>query len=83
MKKLKVQPFAISLAVWSATVMLALGILGNMGLYENGVKAMMQWHLFFNLSVTGIITGMIEGAVVSYFGVLLFGFIYNSINRKN
>lgn len=82
MKKLNTQPFAISLAIWSAIIMLTLGILGKMGLYEDGVQAMMNWHLFFDLTVIGIIIGMIEGAVISYFAVMLFGFIYNFVIDK-
>ena len=81
MKKLKPQPLASALAMWSAIVMLLLGILGNMGLYTGAVVAMQQWHLFFSLSLAGIIGGMIEAAVMSYLGVYLFAWIYNSVAK--
>ncbi|PIS04692.1 MAG: hypothetical protein COT81_05145 [Candidatus Buchananbacteria bacterium CG10_big_fil_rev_8_21_14_0_10_42_9] len=61
--------------------MLLLGILGNLGLYMSGVEAMMQWHLFFSLSLGGIIGGMLEAAVVSFAGLYIFGGLYNKFTR--
>jgi hypothetical protein len=52
-------------AVIAAGLMLALGILGNMGLYTGAVEMMRQWHMFFN-------AGMIEGAVITFIVVYLF-----------
>jgi hypothetical protein len=37
-----------------------LGILGNMGFYMGAVEMMSKWHMFFSLTLFGILTGMIE-----------------------
>jgi hypothetical protein len=60
-------------AIVAAVSMLLLGILGNLGIYMGAVEAMMKWHAFFSLSVLGIITGMIEAAIIT------FVFVYVSI----
>ncbi|MBU0461362.1 MAG: hypothetical protein KJ574_02120 [Nanoarchaeota archaeon] len=57
--------------------MLLLGILGNLGVYTNAVNAMMQWHMFFSLSVVGIIGGMIEAAVWGFVLLYLLAWLYN------
>ena len=64
-------------AIISAVGMLLLGILGNLGMYMNGVSAMMQWHMFFSLNIVGIITGMIEAAIISFVFLYAFGWVYN------
>jgi len=64
-------------AILSAACMLVLGILGNLGVYTEAVNAMAQWHLFFSLSIVGIITGMIEAAVWGFVVAFLFGWLYN------
>ena len=61
----------------SALLMLLLGILGNLGIYSGAVEMMQSVHMFFDLSVLGIITGMIEAAVISFVFVYLFGWTYN------
>lgn len=64
-------------AILSAVIMLLLGILGNLGLYTSGVQAMRQWHVFFSLSIGGIIAGIVEGAIAGFVIVYAFGWIYN------
>ncbi len=64
-------------AIIAAICMLLLGILGNLEVYTGAVEMMQEWHMFFDLSVVGIITGMIEAAVVSFISVFIFGWIYN------
>lgn len=64
-------------AIIAAVCMLLLGILGNLEVYTGAVEMMQEWHVFFDLSVVGIITGMIEAAVVSFISVFIFGWIYN------
>jgi len=66
-------------AILAAIIMLLLGILGNIGVYTGAVDMMQQWHVFFSLSIGGIIAGMVEGAVVTFVFVYLFGFIYNKL----
>jgi len=64
-------------ALISAVLMLLLGILGNLGIYTGAVEMMQTVHMLFDLSVVGIITGMIEAAVLSFVGAYLFGWTYN------
>lgn len=75
------KPFALgcAAAIVSAICMLVLGILGNLGIYTGAVEMMQQWHLFFSLSLIGIISGMIEAAVIAFIFAYLFGFFYNKI----
>ncbi|MFH1064183.1 MAG: hypothetical protein V1729_03830 [Candidatus Woesearchaeota archaeon] len=61
----------------SAAGMLLLGILGNMGLYIGAAEMMRQWHMFFSLSIGGIVGGMIEAAVISFVFMYTFGWVYN------
>lgn len=60
-----------------ALVMLLIGILGNLGLYMDGFEAMQQWHIFFDLTILGIILGMIEAAVISFIIAYVLALIYN------
>lgn len=64
-------------AIISAVLMLLLGVLGNLGVYTGAVEMMQTAHMFFNLSVVGVITGMIEAAVISFVFACLFGWTYN------
>ncbi len=79
MDKAKLNPLALggAAAILAALIMLLLGILGNIGVYTGAVDMMQQWHVFFSLSIGGIIAGMAEAAVISFVFVYLFGFIYN------
>ena len=59
-------------AIVAAGIMLVLGIFGNLGLYIGAVQMMQQWHMFFDLSIGGIIAGMIEAAVITFVIVYVF-----------
>lgn len=61
--------------------MLLLGILGNLRVYMGAVEQMQKWHMFFSLSIGGIIAGMIEGAVWGFIIVYVFVWLYNKLNR--
>ncbi len=67
-------------ATVGAGVMLLLGVLGNMGVYTSAVNMMRQWHLFFSLTPTGIIAGMVEAAVVSFILLYALGWLYNTFD---
>lgn len=71
-EKLNELALGYAMAIVSAATMLLLGILGNLGIYTGAVQMMQQWHMFFSLSVIGIITGMIEAAIISF--VLAYAF---------
>ncbi len=79
MDKAKLNPLALggTAAIFAALIMLALGILGNIGVYTGAVDMMQQWHVFFSLSIAGIIAGIIEAVVITFVSVYFFGLIYN------
>tara|TARA_Y100000310_G_C20240649_1_gene604507 strand:- start:117 stop:299 length:183 start_codon:yes stop_codon:yes gene_type:complete len=59
--------------------MLLLSIAAKSGLYTTAAEQMIKWHMFFDLSIKGILTGMIEAAVITFGFIYLFGIIYNKI----
>lgn len=79
MDKAKLNSLALggAAAILAAIIMLLLGILGSIGVYTDAVDMMQQWHVFFSLSIGGIIAGMVEGAAATFVFVYFFGFIYN------
>lgn len=77
--KLNALAFGITAAIVSALSMLILGILGNLGIYTGAVEMMIQWHMFFSLRPFGIVTGMVEAAVISFVFFYIFGWIYNKL----
>ncbi len=77
--KLRSLTLAGSAAIVAAVVMLLLGILGNVGVYTGAVEMMQQWHMFFSLSIGGIIAGMFEAAIITFAFICLFGFLYNRL----
>ena len=76
-QKLNELALGYSLAIISALGMLLMGIAGNLGWYSGAVESMMRWHIFFNLSIGGIIAGMIEAAVWSFVIGYAIIWIYN------
>lgn len=78
-KKLNSLALGSSGAVVSAAVMLLLGVLGNLGIYNGAVEMMVKWHMFFSLSPIGIIAGMAEAAAISFVILYAFGILYNKI----
>ena len=80
-QKLNILALGYAGAIISAACMLLLGILGNLGLYIGAVEMMQQWHMFFSLSVVGIVAGMIEAAIITFIVLYLFGLVYNRLNK--
>jgi len=76
-EKLKQSAMGYAAAILSAACMLLLGILGNIGVYTGAVEMMQNWHMFFSLSIAGIIAGMIEAAVIGFVVVYVFAWLYN------
>jgi len=68
-------------AIVAAVSMLLLGILGNIGVYMGAVQMMQQWHMFFSLSVLGIITGMIEAAIITFVFVYVIIWLYYKLAK--
>ena len=79
MKKLNALALGYAGAILSALGMLVLGVLGNLGMYTKAVENMQEWHVFFSLSIGGIIGGMIEAAVLSFVILWAFGWLYNAL----
>ncbi|KKO02691.1 hypothetical protein LCGC14_0101400 [marine sediment metagenome] len=81
-KELNPLALGYAAAIISALIMLLLGILGNLGMYTGAVEMMQQWHIFFSLSIGGIIAGIIEAAVISFILIYKFGWLYNKLTGK-
>ncbi len=75
--KLDAKALGYAAAILSAICMLLLGILGNLGIYTSAVEMMQKWHLFFSLSIVGIIAGIIEAAIAGFIFGYLFAWLYN------
>lgn len=75
--KLNAKALGYSLAILSGLWMLILGILGSLGVYLSGVEAMQKWHLFFSLSIGGIIAGIIEALIFGFVIGWLIAYFYN------
>jgi len=75
--KLNVLALGYASAIISAIIMLLLGVLGNLGIYTGAVEMMQEMHVFFSLSIAGIIAGMIEAAVISFFFMVGLAWVYN------
>ena len=82
-KKLNSLALGYAAAIVSAIVMLLLGILGNLGIYSGAVEMMEAWHLFFSLSIGGIIGGIVESAVISFVFAYIFGTVYNKLVMRS
>ncbi|MDP3900860.1 MAG: hypothetical protein Q8Q38_00760 [bacterium] len=80
-KKLDALAVAYASAILGAALMLLLGIAGNLGVYTGAVGQMKQWHMFFSLSAGGIISGMVEAAVISFAVGYAFAWVYNKLSK--
>ena len=76
-EKLNSLALGTSAAIVAGLSMLLLGILGNLGIYQGAVEMMSQWNMFFSLTPFGILTGIIEAALVSFAFIYIFGWLYN------
>ena len=83
MKTFNARALGYAGAIISAVCMLLLGVLGNLGFYTGAVAQMSEWHMFFSLSIGGIISGMIEAAIISFIILYAFAVVYNVFATKN
>jgi uncharacterized membrane protein len=74
--------FAGAAAVVSGLVMVILGVLGSVGVYEGGVEMMEAWHLFFEPTLVGTVAGVVEAAVSVFVLTYLFVVLYNSFSSR-
>ena len=69
-----------SIALVSALSMLFLSVLGWLGFGLKAVEAMIQWHIYYSLSIGGVIAGIVEALVFGYIVGYLIEWFYNKYN---
>jgi hypothetical protein len=74
--------FGTAAAIVAAIGMLVLSVVGIFGIYTGAVEMMMRWHMFYSLTPIGIITGMVEAAVISFIFFYLFAWIYSKLTNS-
>ena len=77
--KLNTIAFGTAAAIIAAFSMLVLSIAGKLGIYTGAVEMMSQWHMFYSLTLIGIITGMLEAAIISFVFFALFAWVYTKL----
>jgi len=77
MSKLNALAAGYAGAVISALAILLLALLGKLGFYMGAVKFLEEVHMFFSLSLVGIIGGVIEAAVFGFVFTYIFVWFYN------
>jgi hypothetical protein len=82
MKTLNALALGYAGAIIGGACMLLLGVLGNLGLYTGAVAMMEEWHIFFSLSLGGIVAGMVEAAIMSFVALYAFAIVYNMFVTK-
>jgi hypothetical protein len=80
--KLKILALGYAAAILAAACMLVLSILANMGIYVEAATQMMMVHMFYDITIVGTITGMIEAAIVAFIAAIVFGWLYNMFAEK-
>ena len=78
--KLNTLAFGTAAAIVAAISMLVLSVAGKLGIYTGAVEMMIKWHMFYSLTTVGIITGMIEAAVISFVFFALFAWPYTKLS---
>ncbi len=81
MENFNEKALACSGAILAGISMLVLGIGWNVGFYVTAAEQMAKWHMFFDKSILGIITGMVEAAVITFITLYIFGYFYNKLNK--
>ncbi len=76
-EKLKPLALAYAGAFIAGICMLLLGVLANFGVYKGAADEMQKVHMFFSLEPVGIVTGILEAAVLVFVGAYVFAIVYN------
>ncbi len=76
-QKLNEIALGYSIAIISGLGMILFWIFGKIGFYRDATDMMMQMHMFFNMNITGMITGAIEAAVWGFIAGWLIAYFYN------
>ena len=77
--KLNAYALAYTLAIISGVWMLILSLAGKAGYWLEAVEMMQNMHLFYSLSISGIIIGIAETALCGLIFGFVFGWIYNKL----
>lgn len=78
-EKINARALGFSLAIYSGLFMVTLSLLGIAGLAESAVELMKSFHIWFSLSLIGIIVGILEAAVFGFFSGVIIAFFYNKV----
>lgn len=71
--------FGLAAGLVSAASMLLLSIADRLGVYESAVRAMQDWHVFYDPSVLGTLAGMLEAFVVGFIFAWTLAWTYNRL----
>lgn len=77
--KLHTHNFSLAGAVFAALSMLLLSIAKLVGIYVPAAEHMEELHMFYDISILGTITGMIEAALITYVSLYVTIWIYNKL----
>lgn len=66
-------------AILGAACMLVITVLAKIGIYEGLARLMEELHLFFSMSLFGILAGAIEAAVWGFVSLYVLGWLYNKL----
>ncbi len=80
-KKIDSLALGYSGAILSSFGMLILWVFGSAGYYTGAVVMMEGWHMFFSLSLLGLVGGIIEAAAWSFIFLYVFGIMYNKLTK--
>ncbi|MBU1132060.1 hypothetical protein KKC32_02325 [Patescibacteria group bacterium] len=61
--------------------MLLLSVANSLGIYQNAAAQMQGWHMFYEPTFLGTISGMIEAAVFTYLVLFVFAWLYNRLAK--
>lgn len=80
-QKLNALAIGYTSAILAAAGVLLLGIAGNFGIYTGAAEQMTRWHMFFDLSLIGIVAGTIEAALICFIIGYVFAGLYNKLAK--
>lgn len=69
-----------SIGILGGIAMLILWIIGKLGLAAEAVSIMEAYHIWFSLSIGGLIAGIVEAAVFGFVTGYLLAYIYNKFS---
>lgn len=78
-QKLSEKGLAWSLAIVAVICMVLIWIGGKAGIYAGAFDMMQNWHMFFSLSVIGLIGGVLEAGIISFIAGWLIALFYNKL----